>query len=119
MAIVVVVAVLGAATMTAAVSGTRPQLATAILLDGPAAPTGYWLVASDGGVFAYGAAPFYGSTGAIVLNRPVVAMAATPDGRGYWMVASDGGVFAYGDAPFEGSMGGQRLNKPMVGMFGF
>ena len=24
---------------------------------------GYWLVASDGGIFAFGDAPFYGSTG--------------------------------------------------------
>ncbi|MGA3148936.1 MAG: protease pro-enzyme activation domain-containing protein, partial [Acidimicrobiales bacterium] len=51
---------------------------------------GYWLVASDGGIFAFGAAGFYGSTGGTPLNRPVVGMAATPDGKGYWLVASDG-----------------------------
>ena len=48
---------------------------------------GYWLVASDGGVFTYGDAAFYGSTGGSVLNEPIVTMAATPDGRGYWLVA--------------------------------
>ena len=32
------------------------------------------------------------------LNRPIVGMAATPDGKGYWLVASDGGIFAFGDA---------------------
>ena len=31
---------------------------------------GYWLVASDGGIFNYGDAGFYGSTGAIQLNKP-------------------------------------------------
>ena len=31
---------------------------------------GYWLVASDGGIFSYGDAVFYGSTGAIILNKP-------------------------------------------------
>jgi Bacterial Ig-like domain (group 1)/Invasin, domain 3 len=67
---------------------------------------GYWLVASDGGIFNYGDAAFYGSTGAIPLNKPVVGMAATPDGRGYWLVASDGGIFNYGDAAFYGSMAG-------------
>jgi hypothetical protein len=77
---------------------------------------GYWLVASDGGVFAYGDAGFYGSTGGITLNKPVVGMASTPDDRGYWLVASDGGVFAYGDAGFYGSTGGITLNKPVVGM---
>ena len=78
--------------------------------------SGYWLVASDGGVFAFGDAPFHGSTGAIRLNRPVVGMAATPSGRGYWLVASDGGVFAFGDAQFHGSTGNIVLNRPIVGM---
>jgi len=36
---------------------------------------GYWLVASDGGIFAFGDAGFFGSAGAITLNRPVVGMA--------------------------------------------
>ena len=42
-----------------------------------------------------GDAAFYGSTGAIHLNQPVVGMSATPDGKGYWLVASDGGIFTY------------------------
>ena len=66
---------------------------------------GYWMVGSDGGVFASGDAQFYGSTGNLHLNKPVVGMAATPDGKGYWFVASDGGIFAYGDAQFYGSTG--------------
>jgi Bacterial Ig-like domain (group 1) len=77
---------------------------------------GYWLVASDGGIFAYGDASFFGSTGGLALNRPIVAMAATPDGRGYWLVASDGGIFAFGDAGFYGSTGSLVLNRPVVGM---
>jgi outer membrane protein assembly factor BamB len=77
---------------------------------------GYWLVASDGGVFAFGDAHFHGSTGAIRLNQPVVGMAATPDGKGYWLVARDGGVFSFGDAHFRGSTGAIRLNQPVVGM---
>ena len=60
--------------------------------------SGYWLVASDGGIFSFGTASFYGSTGNIKLNKPMVGMAGTPTGHGYWLVASDGGVFAYGDA---------------------
>ena len=37
---------------------------------------GYWMVASDGGVFSFGDAAFHGSTGNIHLNRPVVGMAS-------------------------------------------
>ena len=102
---------------------------------------GYWLVASDGGVFSFGDAvvlrldrgdhpqqadrghgadarrqratgwspPTAASSpsatpastarpGRSRLNKPIVGMASTPDGRGYWLVASDGGIFSYGDA---------------------
>jgi hypothetical protein len=79
---------------------------------------GYWQVASDGGVFSYGDARFFGSAGGTPLNKPVVGIAATPDGGGYWLVASDGGVFSYGDAGFFGSAGGTPLNKPVVGIAG-
>jgi cell wall-associated NlpC family hydrolase len=78
--------------------------------------TGYWLVASDGGVFAYGSAGYHGSTGNLVLNQPIVGLAQTPDDRGYWLVASDGGVFSFGDASFYGSTGSLVLNQPIVAM---
>ena len=77
---------------------------------------GYWMVASDGGIFAFGDAHFYGSEGGKPLNRPIVGMAATPDAKGYWMVASDGGIFAFGDAGFYGSTGNLNLTSPIVGM---
>ncbi len=80
------------------------------------ARSGYWTVASDGGIFAFGDAQFFGSTGAVRLNKPIVGMAATPSGKGYWLTASDGGIFAFGDAEFFGSTGAVRLNKPIVGM---
>ena len=72
---------------------------------------GYWLVASDGGVFSFGDAPFEGSTGAMHLNQPIVGMVPTPDGQGYWLVASDGGVFTFGDAGFYGSLGAITLQQ--------
>ena len=82
----------------------------------PAAAGGYWLVASDGGIFPFGAAGGFGSTGGVRLNKPIVGMAATPDGGGYWLVAADGGIFPFGDATGYGSTGAIRLNKPIVGM---
>jgi len=77
---------------------------------------GYWEVASDGGIFAFGDATFYGSMGGRRLDAPVVGITPTPDGGGYWEVASDGGIFAFGDAPFYGSMGGQRLDSRVIGI---
>jgi uncharacterized protein YkwD len=77
---------------------------------------GYWLVASDGGIFSFGDARFHGSTGGMRLVKPIVGMASTRTGRGYWLVASDGGIFSFGDAKFYGSTGAIRLVKPIVGM---
>ncbi len=45
---------------------------------------GYWLVASDGGIFAFGDAGFFGSMGGQPLNKPVVGIAASPNGKGSW-----------------------------------
>ena len=56
-----------------------------------ATPTGhgYWLVASDGGIFSFGDARFVGSMGGTPLAaKHVIGFAASPTGRGYWMAAS-------------------------------
>jgi hypothetical protein len=73
------------------------------------------MVASDGGIFAFGNAAFAGSMGGRHINAPVMSMAPNPNGGGYWLVASDGGIFAFG-VGFYGSMGATRLNKPISGM---
>lgn len=96
--------------ITSASSGNRIGMART------ASGQGYWIVATDGGVFSFGDANFYGSMGGQPLNKPVVGMAARPQGDGYWLVASDGGIFAFGNAGFYGSMGGQPLNQPIVAM---
>jgi hypothetical protein len=76
---------------------------------------GYWLVGSDGGIFAFGAARFKGSMGGKHLNKPIVGMGVDPATGGYWMVASDGGMFSFG-APFLGSTGGMHINSPILAM---
>ena len=88
---------------------------------------GYWLVGSDGGIFTFGDAQFYGSTGALKLQRPVVGITPTSNDGGYWLVASDGGIFSFGNAAFFNSIPGlglhpassglpDSLNAPIVGM---
>ena len=75
---------------------------------------GYYEVASDGGVFTFGDAKYYGSMGGQPLNSPIVNMVVTPNDLGYWLIAKDGGVFSFGNAQFMGSMGGTPLNAPIV-----
>src|SRR5688500_17525766 len=83
--------------MALVVPGTHRQAALGASTTGPA-------------VVAFGDAQSPGDPTALRPNRPVVAMASTPDGQGYWLVASDGGIFAFGNAGFHGSTGGIRLN---------
>ena len=87
-----------------------------MVLASPITRPGYDEVASDGGIFTFASTGFFGSTGALTLNKPVVGMAQAPDGGGYWLVASDGGIFNFGDAHFYGSTGAIPLNRPIVGM---
>ena len=105
----------GADATTRATGDSGKRVACGVVRPGRAdLPAGYFLVAGDGGVFAFGDAVFRGGKGGQRLNRPVVGMAVTPGGDGYHLVASDGGVFAFGDAVFEGSTGGMQLNAPVV-----
>ncbi len=90
-------------TVAAVVGGvTGPASALSSSVTAPSSG-GYWTVGGDGGVFSFGPS-FYGSTGNLKLNQPVVAMTSTADGQGYWFVAKDGGIFSYGDAAFHGSV---------------
>jgi ligand-binding sensor domain-containing protein len=72
---------------------------------------GYWLVASDGGIFAFDA-PFHGSMGAKKLNKPIVGMVKFGDG--YLMVGADGGIFSFSSLPFSGSLGDKPPATPLV-----
>jgi len=69
---------------------------------------GYWLVASDGGLFSFGDAGFAGAATGL-LRRGAVGMAAA--GGGYRILSGDGSVYAFGGAPYYGSV----FVPPMVG----
>ncbi len=85
----------------------RPIVGVSSTADG----RGYWLVGSDGGVFAFNA-PFRGSMGGRHLVEPVNGLVAY--GNGYLMVASDGGVFDFSDRAFEGSLGNHTPSAPIL-----
>ncbi|HVW33062.1 MAG TPA: Calx-beta domain-containing protein, partial [Acidimicrobiia bacterium] len=78
--------------------------------------SGYVLAGTDGAVFSYGGAGYFGGAGGRSLPAPVVAVAALPSGGGYWLAAADGEVLAFGAAPFLGSAGDRPLSRPIVGM---
>ena len=74
---------------------------------------GYFMVASDGGVFGFGDAHFEGSCPGIGgCSGPAVAVMPDHSGNGYWLVTATGGVYAFGDAPFYGS--GPPVAVPVV-----
>jgi hypothetical protein len=57
---------------------------------------GYWLVASDGGVFSFGDAGFFGSTGGTGSKVPTVGLISSPDGNGYGIVDANGAMTHFG-----------------------
>ncbi len=68
--------------------------------------SGYYMVGSDGGVFAHNS-PFYGSAQQWIAPGPTAAVAieTRDNANGYWVTASDGGMFAF-NVPFHGSLPG-------------
>jgi hypothetical protein len=55
---------------------------------------GYWLVASDGGVFTYGDAGFFGS--GVSPGSSALGLVTDPDGLGYSVIHSDGSRAMFG-----------------------
>jgi hypothetical protein len=47
---------------------------------------GYWLESRDGGIFAFGTAPFLGSATTQCISLQCWGFGATGDGKGYWVV---------------------------------
>ena len=67
---------------------------------------GYFMVSSDGGVFAFGDAHFAGSCPGIGgCQGSAVSVIPDASGHGYWVTTSTGNVYAFGDAPYYGAPG--------------
>jgi hypothetical protein len=77
--------------------------------------SGLLLAASDGGVFTYGSATFFGSLAGI-RHAPIVGISATPQSDGYWLVGANGAVSAFGAAVSYGDLSKVPLNRPVVGI---
>jgi len=91
--------------------GSNPVVDAPVATHSTAAP-GYWLAASDGGIFSF-AVPFAGSASG--QPQAVGAFAASPGGIGYQLASGSGSLFPYGAHPAcTGSVASP--NRPMVGM---
>jgi hypothetical protein len=55
---------------------------------------GYWLVASDGGVFTFGSAAYLGSMGGNAISGSAIGIVASA--AGYSVITSDGQSHAFG-----------------------
>ncbi|MGH9022052.1 MAG: metallophosphoesterase family protein, partial [Acidimicrobiia bacterium] len=74
---------------------------------GPLGRSGYWMLDSDGHVFAFGDAPAMGD--APVGSARAVDLEPTPSGEGYRVIDDRGHVFAFGDVEPLGDVGRARL----------
>jgi hypothetical protein len=65
--------------------------------------SGYWMLGSDGKVYAFGQAK---NLGGPTLPAGIAAadLETTPSGNGYWIADSAGNVYGYGDAAFQGGI---------------
>jgi hypothetical protein len=74
------------------------------------------MVGQDGGVFTFGDATFFGSTGGSPGGPAAVGLSPTPSGQGYWLARADGGVVPFGDAQNWGPLAPGPLAAPLVGL---
>ena len=73
------------------------------------AKSGYWMVGSDGKVYAFGDSKFLGNA-PVPGGAEAVDLEPTPSGSGYWIVDSAGHVFAIGDAKHLGNANTAKLD---------
>lgn len=69
--------------------------------------SGYWVVADDGQVFAFGDARMHDRSSLTQIEStntfPVVTLIPAPDGQGYYLMQTNGVVVSYGSATWQGN----------------
>jgi hypothetical protein len=73
--------------------------------------SGYWLIASDGGVFAFDV-PFHGSLGGMTIADPIVGASAY--GNGCVLTSSVGDAYNFSANPFFGWAATNALTAPPI-----
>jgi sugar lactone lactonase YvrE len=72
--------------------------------------SGYWMLGSDGKVFAFGDAKSLGDAAtALPASSKAMHIEPTPTSAGYWIVSDEGAVYAFGDAASLGNVNAADL----------
>jgi NHL repeat len=72
--------------------------------------SGYWMLGSDGKIFAFGDAKSLGdASSALPAGTKAMHIEPTSDANGYWIVNEDGAVYSFGDAPALGNVNAADL----------
>jgi len=72
---------------------------------------GYWILHSDGSVWSFGDAQYFGGLnpgapvggGAMPAGVAAISIEGHPGGEGYWILSSVHAVYAFGAAPYHGA----------------
>jgi hypothetical protein len=67
---------------------------------------GYWVLMSDGGVYPFGDARYFGSPKRTGVKITATSIEARPAGDGYWVLGADGTVTGFGAATSFGKAAG-------------
>jgi myo-inositol-hexaphosphate 3-phosphohydrolase len=77
------------------------------------ARSGYWMVGTDGRVYAFGDAKIYGDA-ALPAGAQAVDLEPTPTGNGYWIIDDLGNVYARGDAMSQPNLDRGKIRSAEV-----
>lgn len=102
-------AVFAVAMMTLGLAVIGTSASTVATASAATNPHTYDLVSSNGTVYNFGGAGFYGDEKGHHLAGAIVSMSITSNGRGYWLAGTNGSVFNFGDAKWYGSLASRHL----------
>ncbi len=81
-----------------AASGAPKAAVTTAAMASTPSGQGYWVLASTGGVYAFGSARHHGSLIRSGVSAGGLKIRSTPSGNGYWILAGNGRIYPFGDA---------------------
>ena len=79
-------------------SAASASTAQIVAMQRTATGNGYWMLGSDGSMYAFGDAAYLGGVGGCANYGGARRLLVTPTGNGYWIATANGSVIPFGDA---------------------